>query len=353
MHRSRHVAVAACAALASLALFVAFDGTADEEGDVRWLAPAPRLEDGRFANPIGPLGHGGASVRLPFMLRRVRAAFDLRPGALVRPTDRGAFFRASSDTPRVTWIGHASVLVEMDGVRFLTDPTWSETASPVSFIGPPRLAPPGLALDALPPVDFVVVSHNHYDHLDLPTLRRLAERDPLTWFVVPLGNGALLRDADIVRVIELDWTGTTRIGEVVVHALPAKHWSKRGLRDDDRALWSSWAVTGPTRRFYYGGDTGYFEGFAEIGEALGPFDLAALPIGAYAPREMMRESHMNPEEAWQAALDVRADAALGVHFGTFDLSDEPSDEPPRRFREAAGVRADDAWTLAIGEARAF
>lgn len=326
------------------------EALADEAETSRWLAPAPRLANGRFANPSGPLGHGDLRVRLGFMLRRMRGSFGGRVGAPFGPTARDA---EAVPAPRITWIGHATVLVEMDGVRFLTDPIWSDRASPVSFAGPPRLTSVGLDFDALPRVDFVVISHSHFDHLDLPTLERLAARDPLTWFVVPLGNGALLRESDISRVIELDWTETTRIGDVEIHCLPAKHWSKRSLRDDDRALWSSWAVIGPSRRFYYAGDTGYFPGFAEIGEALGPFDLAALPIGAYAPRAMMRESHMNPEEAWRAASDLRARAALGVHYGTFDLSDEPSDEPPQRFQAAAGTQRDAAWVVAIGESRTF
>ncbi|MCR9097147.1 MAG: MBL fold metallo-hydrolase [bacterium] len=342
-------------AIVLLSVLVSVLAVAEGGGETRWLAPAPRLENGRFENPVGPIGHGTLGVRFPFMLRRIRASFDVREGAPVHAPVDGAFFRGPNDGPRVTWIGHATVLVEMDGVRFLTDPTWSETASPVSFAGPPRLAPPGVAMEALPPIDFVVVSHNHYDHLDLASLVALAERDPLTQFIVPLGNGELLRDSGIARVIELDWTETTRVGTVDVHCLPVQHWSKRSLIDDDRALWSSWAVTGPTRRFYFGGDTGYFDGFREIGEALGPFDLAALPIGAYEPREMMALSHMNPEEAWQAALDVRAEAALGVHFGTFDLSDEDSDEPPRRFRARArqGEREADAWVLDVGESRSF
>lgn len=346
-----------CAGIALVAaLATGAASEAERSQDVRWLAPAPRLEDGRFANPIGPLTHGSSGVRFGFMLRRMRGAFSSGTGAPLHTRadgGAGAFFRAPAASPRVTWIGHATVLVEMDGVRFLTDPIWSTTASPVSFIGPPRRVPPGLDLDALPPIDFVLISHNHYDHLDLDTLERLAARDSRTRFVVPLGNGDLLRRAGLRRVIELDWTGTTRIGAVDVHCLPAQHWSKRGLADDDRALWASWAVLGPSRRFYYAGDTGYFSGFGEIGRALGPFDLAAVPIGAYAPRAMMRLSHMNPEEAWQAALDLRASAALGVHYGTFDLSDEPADEPPLRFRAAAGTRPDDAWILAIGEAKSF
>jgi N-acyl-phosphatidylethanolamine-hydrolysing phospholipase D len=217
-----------------------------------------------------------------------------------------------------------------------------------------------LTLEALPPIDFVLVSHDHYDHLDLPTLQRLAKRNPGARFYVPLGNGALLREAGIPSVVELDWTGSLRHGGVSIHCLPAQHWSRRTLGDTHARLWASWAVVAENRRFYYAGDTGYFPGFAEIGEALGPFDLAALPIGAYAPRAMMEASHMSPEEAWRAALDLGAQRALGVHFGTFDLSDEPLDEPPRRFREAAresghadGREGARAWVLEVGETRGF
>ena len=256
----------------------------------------------------------------------------------------------------MTWVGHATLLVEMEGVRFLTDPMWSQRASPLSWMGPKRLVEPGVALDALPEIDFVVVSHNHFDHLDLPTLERLAARNTRTRFIVPAGNGDLLRDSGIDRVTELDWSESLRVGDVEVHCLPAQHWSKRSLTDDLTALWSSWAVVGPTRRFYFAGDTGYFSGFEAIGKAFGPFDLAAMPVGAYEPVEMMRPSHMDPEEAYQAARDVGARQALAIHFGTFDLADEPLDEPPRRFLEAAsthGASTTEPWVFAIGESRRF
>jgi N-acyl-phosphatidylethanolamine-hydrolysing phospholipase D len=244
----------------------------------------------------------------------------------------------------------------MDHVTFLTDPIWSEKPSPISFLGPRRFVPPGLALEDLPPIDFVVVSHNHYDHLDLPTLRALAERDPETLFVVPLGNGDLLRGEGIERVVELDWGEAVDHDGVTIRCLPAQHWSKRSLSDDHESLWSSWMVEGPERRFFFAGDTGYFDGFARIGAAHGPFDLVAMPIGAYEPIRMMRASHMNPEEAVEAAMDLRARRAVAMHFGTFDLSDEPLDEPPRRFRAAAAespLGTGAAWVLRIGETRSF
>lgn len=256
----------------------------------------------------------------------------------------------------MTWIGHATVLVQMEGVRFLTDPIWSDSPSPIRSLGPRRFVAPGLPIEALPPIDFVLISHNHYDHLDLPTLRALAKRRPETVFLVPIGNGALLQGEDITRVIELDWGETHRYGPLEIHCLPAQHWSKRGLRDDNKSLWASWAVVGKTRRFYFAGDTGYFDGFARIRDALGDFDLAAVPVGAYEPVEMMQPSHLNPEEAVQAAEDMGAQRALAIHFGTFDLSDEALADPPRRFlkraTEGALGRAG-AWVFSIGESRPF
>lgn len=326
--------------------------------DATSLGPAPRESDASFTNTVGKLSHGGLSVRFPFFLRRIGGAFHLRPGAPEQVANDGAFLRENAlhSTPTVTWVGHATLLVQMDHVTFLTDPTWSDTASPVSFAGPRRFVPPGLAIEALPPIDFVVVSHNHYDHLDLASLTALAERDPATQFYVPLENASLLRDNGIANVTELDWGESREHEGVRVFCLPNQHWSKRGVGDDNRALWSSWAVVGPERRFYFAGDTGYFDGFARVAEIFGSFDLAAVPIGAYEPAAMMQSAHMNPEEAIRAALDLRARRALAVHFGTFDLSDEPLDEPPRRFRAAAqeqGFRQDAAWVLRVGETRSF
>lgn len=322
------------------------------------LGPAPRGADGGFLNPSGPLPHGSFGVRFPFFLRRIAGAFRSGEGAPARLANDGAFLRenARHSVPTVTWVGHATLLVQMDHVSFLTDPIWSDTASPVSFVGPQRFVPPGIELDDLPPIDFVVVSHNHYDHLDLGSLTALAERDAQTLFLVPLGNAELLRKSGIANVQALDWGETREHAGVTVHCLPAQHWSRRGLGDGNEALWASWAVTGPERRFYFAGDTGYFDHFARIAEALAPFDLAAVPIGAYLPVEMMRPSHLDPEEAVQAAIDLRAKRALAMHFGTFDLSDEPLDEPPRRFRaaaEATPLGASGAWVLRVGETRPF
>jgi N-acyl-phosphatidylethanolamine-hydrolysing phospholipase D len=298
-------------------------------------------------NLAGPREHPGFPTMFSFMLRRVWKSIVPRPGARLVPYDRAAMER----NPSITWIGHSTMLVRMDGATFLTDPVFSERASPVSFAGPKRLVPPGVPLDALPPIDFALLSHDHYDHTDIPTIEALAKRG--TRFIVPLKLGDLVRDAG-GDAVELDWWQHVNIGRVRVSCVPAQHFSGRSPGGHNRRLWAGWVVAGPTRRFYHAGDTGYFNGFAEIGKRLGPIDLAALPIGAYDPPPIMRFVHLNPEQAVQAAADLDARHVVGMHFGTFDLTDEPPDEPPRRFRSAAtrhGFESDRAWTLDVGESR--
>ncbi|MBM4244119.1 MAG: MBL fold metallo-hydrolase [Deltaproteobacteria bacterium] len=319
---------------------------------------ARRDAGGRFLNGAGELGFADPTVTLPFLARRIGSMLTGRSGHPATVANDGSFLRenARHSVPTVTWVGHATLLVQMDHASFLTDPIWSERASPVGFTGPKRAQPPGLRIEDLPPIDFVLVSHDHYDHLDVDTLARLAQRDPHTLFVVPLENAATLRGAGVSNLVELDWGGSVEIAGLRVVCLPAQHWSGRGLLDRRVTLWSSYAVRGPEHRFFFAGDTGYFPGFAEIGAAHGPFDLAAMPIGAYAPVEMMQHWHMSPEEALQASRDVQARRIVPVHYGTFDLSDESPDEPPRRLMEAAAAGAiapEDVYLLKIGETRPF
>jgi N-acyl-phosphatidylethanolamine-hydrolysing phospholipase D len=341
--------------LAAAALAAGGDASARGVGA---LGPAPRDADGRFLNLVGEIDHAGPSVTLPFQLRRIGSSLVGRPGAPQWVANDGAFLRenARHSVPTATWVGHATLLVQMGGTTFLTDPIWSRTASPVAWLGPRRYVPPGLAFDALPPIDFVLISHSHYDHLDLPTLERLARRGDGTRFLVPLGNAGLLRDAGISQVEEFDWGQGTRVGDVELTCVPSQHWSQRGLFDARRSLWCAWVAVAPERRFYFMGDSGWFDGFADVGRAFGPFDLAAVPIGAYEPSAMMRPHHVDPEEAVQAGRALRAQRLVAMHWGTFDLSDEPLDEPPRRFRDACGKNGyDDAngWVLRIGETREF
>ena len=320
------------------------------------ISPAQINDSGEYLNSAGALDKGDLGVRLPFFLRRVSTYFRDGDGAPLRVANDGQWLRANTEKASITWVGHATFVVQMHGQTFLTDPIWSDVPSPVSVAGPRRFVHPGIRQQDLPPIDFVLISHNHYDHLDLPTLKMLAQRDSETLFIVPEGNAATLSRAGIENVREFNWGDELELNGLTVHCLPSQHWSKRSLGDTNKALWASWAVTGPDKRFYHAGDTGYFPGFQTIGKHLQGFDLAAVPIGAYAPREMMRASHMNPEEAVQAARDLNARNMVGMHFGTFDLSDEPLDEPPRRFRQAAarqGVAPGSVWIMRVGETRRF
>jgi len=299
-------------------------------------------------NTVGPLERGGFTVALPFFARKAWTSLAPRSGAArLVPYDP----RAIMHNPSVTWIGHSTMLVRMDGVTFVTDPIFSERASPVSFAGPRRLVPPGVPLEALPKVDFALLSHDHYDHTDLASIRALAARG--VRFIVPVGLAALVREAG-GAADELDWWESIEIDGVQVHCVPAQHFSGRGIVGRNRRLWAGWVVEGPTRRFYHTGDTGYGPDFPEIGRRFGPIDLAAVPIGAYAPRAMMSAVHVNPEEALQIAIDVGAAHAVAMHYGTFDLTDEPLDEPPKRFLAAGaahGLTADQTWVLNVGETR--
>lgn len=222
-------------------------------------------------------------------------------------------------------------------MNLLTDPIWSARCSPLAFAGPRRRQPPGVAFDSLPAIDLVLVSHDHYDHLDLPTLRRLVHaHDPQ--FVVPLGLGAWLKRRRVGRVVELDWWESTSVGNVTVHAVPAQHFSGRTPWDSNRRLWAGFVVEGPSGRFYFAGDTGYGDHFARIGERFGPLRLAAIPIGAYEPRWFMSPIHIDPQQAVQAHVDVGSRQTIGIHFGTFRLTDEPWDEPEQLVREHLALR---------------
>lgn len=261
--------------------------------------------------------------------------------------------------PAVTWIGHATTLVQLGGLNVLTDPIFSERASPVQLVGPRRAQPPGLALAQLPRIDVVVTSHNHYDHLDEGSVVALAaQRGGPPLFLVPLGHKAWFASLGVHHVQELDWWQTHRVGGVDFTLTPVQHWSGRGLSDRLQSLWGGWAMLAPDFSVYFAGDTGYSKDFAEIGRRLaaprGGFDLALIPVGAYEPRWFMTEQHVNPPEAVQMHRDLRARRSLGIHWGTFELTDESLDEPPRalaRARQAAGLAEDDFFVLAVGQTR--
>jgi N-acyl-phosphatidylethanolamine-hydrolysing phospholipase D len=263
--------------------------------------------------------------------------------------------------PAATWIGHASALVQMGGLNLLTDPIFSQRASPLSFVGPKRAQPPGLALAELPHIDLVLVSHNHYDHLDLASVRALNEQPhgpPL--FVVPRGNKAWFQEAGIDNVVELDWWQSHRIGAVEVVLTPVQHWSGRTLTDRMATLWGGYALFAPDLHLFYSGDTGYSRDFVDIHERFaerhaaalgGGFDLALIAIGGYEPRWFMQDQHVNPAQAVQMHRDLHAKRSIGVHWGTFELTDDALDEAPRALAEArrvAGLHDDAFVVLPIG-----
>jgi N-acyl-phosphatidylethanolamine-hydrolysing phospholipase D len=284
---------------------------------------------------------------------------QLRDGLPSNPEGGYRFETATpqlSENPSVTWVGHATVLVRVGGRSVLTDPHFSERASPVSFAGPKRIVPAVPALDQLPHIDAVVISHNHYDHLDQESAGRLAEQvGGAPRFFVPLGLKEWFTRRGIEDVVELDWWERRDYKGLELHFVPVQHWSKRTLTDENQTLWGGWVIKHPELSFFFAGDAGYSRDFSDIGARFGGFDLAAIPIGAYAPRWFMQIMHLDPAEAVQAHKDVKARRSVAIHWGTFaNLTDESLYEPPQRLaeeRKKAGV-ADDAFlVLRHGETR--
>lgn len=248
--------------------------------------------------------------------------------------------RVEGDALRVTVVNHATALIQTAGLNILTDPIWSHRCSPVSWVGPARVRAPGIRFDDLPPIDVVLISHNHYDHLDVPTLRRLVERDRPRIYA-GLGTGALFEAEGIDGGVDLDWWQSVALGAgVKLWAVPAAHFSGRGLEDRDTVLWGGFVVQGPGGPVYFAGDTGWGSHYAEIRRRFGPIRLALLPIGAYRPQWFMRPVHISPAEAVAAHRVLEAGLSVGIHFGTFPLADEGIDEPVYDLglaRSAAGV----------------
>lgn len=287
--------------------------------------------------------------------------------ALIRGYRRTAAASGVASPAALSWIGHATLLVQANGLNVLTDPMFSERASPVQIVGPKRVQPPGIALDDLPPIDVVIVSHSHYDHLDRASVVALdlkAKRDgQTTLFLVPLGLKPWMATLGITEVVELDWWQHHGVRGVEFHLTPVQHWSARGLGDQSQTLWGGWAVLGPDLHWYFGGDAAYSKDFSDTrdhfanrhGQAQGGgFDLALLPVGGYEPRWFMRAQHINPEEAVQAHLDLGAKRSVGMHWGTFPMTDESLDQPPKDLASAStalGVNDDSFVVMKIGETR--
>ncbi|CRX39425.1 MBL fold metallo-hydrolase [Estrella lausannensis] len=235
-------------------------------------------------------------------------------------------------TPQVTWIGHSTLLIQYRGYNILTDPVLNTRCSPIPFIGPKRLSPPAISLLDLPPIDLVVISHNHYDHLERKTVSYLGNA-PL--WLVPLGLKKWFKRRGVHHIEEMDWWDSKELDAVSVTCTPSQHWSKRTPFDTNQSLWASWVVRIGDFKFYFAGDTGYNPyQFKEIGEKFGPFDLAAIPIGAYEPRWFMKNYHVNPEEAVKIHQDIASRLSIAIHHRTFLLADEPWDAPAISLKEA-------------------
>ena len=366
----------------------------DEDGSrggVRWLTPAALCSNARRMKRSGKVIVGvAAGVAAGFALERLFAApryrgpisehFDgrrfLNADHLAQQHGRGFLkwqlersrgwwpewvdapygdpppARVGEGRMRVTFINHSTTLIQFDGLNILTDPIWSERASPVEFVGPRRCRPPGIRFEELPPIDAVLVSHNHYDHLDVTTLLRLVVRDHPR-IVVPLGNAALLARHGILGVTELDWWESGPLTpDVRVTCVPARHFSSRGISDRDANLWSGFVVSGPSGNAYFAGDTGWGSHFDEIGFRFAPIRAALLPIGSYLPRWFMKPAHIDPADAVKAHASLGASTSIAVHFGTFELADDGLEEPVRDLKRAIAEAGEPRfWILNEGEGR--
>jgi N-acyl-phosphatidylethanolamine-hydrolysing phospholipase D len=327
-------------------------------------APPHHASNGRFQNPW-------PDSRTPGLRDVIRWMRDRRRQPRIADPPHGSFPTAAPLVlhPRgtesdftATWIGHSTVLLQMAGLNIITDPVVSERAFPVQWMGPRRVMPPALSIDELPPIDVVLLSHNHYDHLDKAAVKRLAVLHPTASWIVPLNLGAYVRGWGVNEIVELDWWQETAVKGLRVTSTPARHFSARRVGDRNKTLWCGYAFEIAGARAYFAGDTAYHPEFGEIARRHGPFDFVMMPIGAYDPRWFMHVVHVDAEEAVQAYADLASGheaplpLMLAIHWGTFRLTDEAMEEPPRRaVAEWRRRRLDDSrlWVAAFGETRRF
>jgi N-acyl-phosphatidylethanolamine-hydrolysing phospholipase D len=325
--------------------------------------PAHHRPEGGFRNPWPSAELHGFLDFLKWSLierRRNPRRPDPDPSVFVRAIPHFMIPRAEPGMLTLTWVGHTSFLVQMAGLNILIDPVWSERASPLPFLGPRRWVSPGVEFDRLPPIDLVVLSHDHYDHLDAPTITRLVERYPAAVWYSPLGTADFLRHRGARDVVERDWWDEGSVGEVHLTCVPAQHFSGRTLGKRNSTLWSGWTLRAPDRTLFFAGDTGLHPEFSSIAARCGPIDVAILPIGAYEPRWFMGSVHMNPEDCLKAVAQLKAAQegkrliVAAAHWGTFKLTDEPMDEPPTLMRQewrTSGLDNQDLWIMQHGETR--
>ena len=297
-------------------------------------------------------------MRLPWVLTRPFAmAFTQTvppAGHVVPPAEAARHYRALEGKNTLTWIGHMTALLRLGGKTVLTDPWFSDYASPIPPVGPKRYVAPGIPLAGLPPIDVVLISHNHYDHLDLPTIEKLPGRGRITE-IVPLGLGHYFEEQGYGRVIELDWFDTAKVHGIAFTAMPVIHWSKRSISKSNDTLWAGFAIEGSDgQRLYFGGDAEYGPVYKENAKRYGGFDIALLSIGAFKPRIVMDGAHCVPADCLKMGLDLGAHTLAGLHWGTGPLGSDGFSEPPDQFRaaaKAAGIADERVWIMRIGETR--
>jgi N-acyl-phosphatidylethanolamine-hydrolysing phospholipase D len=318
---------------------------------------------GKFGNPWPGVEFHGVADFLKWVLfkrpftrkepRRTIAEFPQATPRFERP-------RAASDLLTITWVGHTTFLVQIGGMNVLLDPVWSDRASPIPILGPKRRTPPGIPFETLPPIDLVVISHDHYDHLDLQTVRRIVRTFPTARWIAPLGVARWLRARGARVDAELDWWESATVAGIALTCTPAQHFSGRYPTNRNSTLWCGWVLRSATHTLFFAGDTAYHPEFAEIASTLGPFDAAILPIGAYEPRWFMSAVHMDAIQAVDAYADLTRNAPahptlfVASHWGTFKLTDEPMDEPPILARQAwlaRGLPTERLWIAQHGETR--
>lgn len=309
----------------------------------------------KFRNPPGgPKRKFSLYKRLYYFIRRLSHLPPPLPDTFITPKEEAlAWYEYLKDKNTLTWLGHSSFIIKLHGKTILTDPFLTDFASPIAGLGPKRFSPPGIAIADLPPIDIIIVSHDHYDHCDVRTIANLPHKHDID-VVVPLHLGKLFKRYGYSKIHELDWHDKWSHGGVHITALPAYHYSKRHLLTRNRTLWAAYAIRSNEQNIYFSGDTAYGAVFSDIGKDYGPFDYALVSIGSYDPPYFMLASHLSPEQAVQVGKDLRAKRIVAMHWGTLILSDEPPLEPPLRFHHAAQSAHfpyQDIWILNIGETR--
>lgn len=310
-----------------------------------------------FFNPVGKSKKTFSDL-MKWQRSRIPATWPKRIENTFKPK---IAYLLDPDKISLTYINHSTFLIQIPlnaekVINILTDPVFSERTSPVSFLGPKRVRAPGISIPELPPIDIILVSHNHYDHMDMPALKSLITRfDPI--IVTPLENKKYFPKSMQLKIVENDWWETHTLQQfknLKIHTTPAHHWSRRTFSDTNKALWGSFVIETELKKIFFAGDTGYQEHFKKIQERFTKMDLALLPIGAFEPRWFMKEAHMNPEDAVQAHIDLSAVQSIGMHFGTFQLTDEGIDDPVKELYLAKKkYNIENFEVLNVGESKVF